>query len=456
MPTPHEQTYHSAISSNIAGLSRLLVSMGVPDPDAATEIRSLAHTLRLTGKQYGFPDITDVAARTVSATEDALPAAVLTLIEVLTRHGVEVGPSLPIHIVGGAMGIAGALADCGVPCDDQDASMDLVVAEDADEARGLLSARPADHPAFVWIRTEGANLGDALDHLGATEVLQGPQALHTLAEQVAAWHQAQARRIHSSETDPLTQLPNHAGLSRQWRRLQRAGRSCSVVALDFGPGVVGTALLEAAARLRRTIRMTDVLGPWTGSTFVMLFPDTMVPHALAGLDRVTRGLGPLRTTFTAGVVPAQPGAPLEHAVADAEAQRQRAKPLDQIQAGAPLLANEHVLVVAHDPAVGQQLSELLQSADYRTEYRSDATSALKRCNERKFDLIVVDLGLPDRQPTEVLQALRADRRWAMTPVLVLASGASAATRAAMDAGADDHHTGRLADAVDKVKRLLAG
>ncbi|EQD72701.1 two component transcriptional regulator, winged helix family, partial [mine drainage metagenome] len=57
---------------------------------------------------------------------------------------------------------------------------------------------------------------------------------------------------------------------------------------------------------------------------------------------------------------------------------------------------------------------------------------------RKPDLVILDLGLPDREGVEVLQDLRS---WSQVPVIILSARSNEEDKiAALDAGADDYLT----------------
>jgi two-component system KDP operon response regulator KdpE len=97
-----------------------------------------------------------------------------------------------------------------------------------------------------------------------------------------------------------------------------------------------------------------------------------------------------------------------------------------------------VLVVEDDPQLVRALVINLQARRYGVDAAPDGATALRLAAARRPDVVVLDLGLPDMDGTDVIKALRG---WTRVPVLVLsARRASDEKVAALDAGADDYIT----------------
>jgi two-component system KDP operon response regulator KdpE len=95
-----------------------------------------------------------------------------------------------------------------------------------------------------------------------------------------------------------------------------------------------------------------------------------------------------------------------------------------------------VLVVDDDPHLARALRITLRAAGYDVVLAPDGRTALREAADRHPDVVVLDLGLPDLDGTEVLAGLRP---WFTGPVLVLsARGDSTDKIEALDAGADDY------------------
>jgi two-component system KDP operon response regulator KdpE len=94
--------------------------------------------------------------------------------------------------------------------------------------------------------------------------------------------------------------------------------------------------------------------------------------------------------------------------------------------------------VDDEVAIQRAIGPLLRSRGYEVDTAGTGTDALKVFAERAPDLIVLDLGLPDLEGTEVCRRLRAH---SAVPIVVLsARGAEADKVNALDLGADDYVT----------------
>jgi len=97
-----------------------------------------------------------------------------------------------------------------------------------------------------------------------------------------------------------------------------------------------------------------------------------------------------------------------------------------------------VLVVEDEPQVQRLLRTSLPVHGYRVVEAATATEAARQAAAWVPDLVLLDLGLPDRDGLEFLRELRA---WSRVPVIVLsARGQESAKVLALDAGADDYVT----------------
>jgi two-component system, OmpR family, KDP operon response regulator KdpE len=97
-----------------------------------------------------------------------------------------------------------------------------------------------------------------------------------------------------------------------------------------------------------------------------------------------------------------------------------------------------VLIVEDEPALLRALRIDLRARGYEVHTAARGQEALDQAARWPPDAVLLDLGLPDRDGTEVIQELRT---WSSVPVIVL-SGRSAAQDkiGALDAGADDYVT----------------
>jgi len=97
-----------------------------------------------------------------------------------------------------------------------------------------------------------------------------------------------------------------------------------------------------------------------------------------------------------------------------------------------------VLVVEDEPGLLRALEITLRARGYQVVSSPDGRAALAEAARRPPDAVLLDLGLPDLDGTEVILRLRA---WTPVPVLVLSGrGGSGDKIGALDAGADDYVT----------------
>jgi two-component system KDP operon response regulator KdpE len=97
-----------------------------------------------------------------------------------------------------------------------------------------------------------------------------------------------------------------------------------------------------------------------------------------------------------------------------------------------------VLLVEDEPQMRRFLRAALTSHDYRLIEAGTAKEGIAHASARNPDIILLDLGLPDRDGLDVTRDLR---EWSATPIIVLsARGREQDKVAALDLGADDYLT----------------
>jgi DNA-binding response OmpR family regulator len=98
-----------------------------------------------------------------------------------------------------------------------------------------------------------------------------------------------------------------------------------------------------------------------------------------------------------------------------------------------------ILIAEDDPAIAFLLEKGLQADGFATQVAGDGEQALRLACSGRFDLVLLDLGLPLKDGLAVLREVReADDA---LPVVVVTSLATAADRAAaLESGADDYIT----------------
>lgn len=97
----------------------------------------------------------------------------------------------------------------------------------------------------------------------------------------------------------------------------------------------------------------------------------------------------------------------------------------------------NILVIEDDELLADGLSRSFEQGGMTTVHAMNGAAALTFLATTQFDLVVLDLGLPDMDGIEILRSLRRQRL--QVPVLVLTARDGVAHRIqALDAGADDY------------------
>src|SRR5688500_889782 len=104
----------------------------------------------------------------------------------------------------------------------------------------------------------------------------------------------------------------------------------------------------------------------------------------------------------------------------------------------PSTAPARVLVIDDEPQIRKFLEISLRAQGYAVDLADTGQAGLDALAVRGADLVVLDMGLPDRDGQSVLQELR---QWSQVPVIVLTVRSGEREKvAALDAGANDYVT----------------
>jgi two-component system KDP operon response regulator KdpE len=97
-----------------------------------------------------------------------------------------------------------------------------------------------------------------------------------------------------------------------------------------------------------------------------------------------------------------------------------------------------VIVIEDDPQLRRVLSVTLEANGFRCVETESARQGLLDAETHRPDLLLVDLGLPDRDGIEVIRGVR---KWSEVPIIVLSARSCETDKiAALDAGANDYVT----------------
>ena len=96
-----------------------------------------------------------------------------------------------------------------------------------------------------------------------------------------------------------------------------------------------------------------------------------------------------------------------------------------------------ILIVEDDPSLANGLARILQGEGFAVDLSPRGEEALRAASSEKFDLMILDIGLPSIDGFEVLQSMRTAGN--KTPVLVLTARDTVVDRVqGLDLGADDY------------------
>jgi two-component system OmpR family response regulator len=97
----------------------------------------------------------------------------------------------------------------------------------------------------------------------------------------------------------------------------------------------------------------------------------------------------------------------------------------------------HLLLVEDDPVLANGLTHSLQLASFTVTHEANGKRADHLLTVQQFDLLILDLGLPDMDGSEILARLR--QRGNLMPVLLLTARNTLTDRVhGLDGGADDY------------------
>src|ERR1700741_1555918 len=103
------------------------------------------------------------------------------------------------------------------------------------------------------------------------------------------------------------------------------------------------------------------------------------------------------------------------------------------QSGKPAISKGSILVVDDESEIREGLELLLKTEGYLVASAENALSGLSRLEERPYDLILLDVSLPDRNGIELLKDVhRQDPPLAI--LMITAYGSIEMARAALKSG----------------------
>lgn len=103
------------------------------------------------------------------------------------------------------------------------------------------------------------------------------------------------------------------------------------------------------------------------------------------------------------------------------------------------MSNFKILLVEDDKLQAKTTKEYLEKAGHEIVWVENGKAAIKSAKTVSFDLIVLDLILPDLDGNEVCRWLKSDKDTQDIPIIILSARDSAKERVfGLEAGADDY------------------
>lgn len=106
----------------------------------------------------------------------------------------------------------------------------------------------------------------------------------------------------------------------------------------------------------------------------------------------------------------------------------------------------HILVVDDDESIRSLLSVMLGSEGYKVAKAANAAEALEQVNRSSFNMITLDLGLPDKDGLEVLKEVK--RLYSDLPIVIISVRNDPATRKTAFERDADHYISKPFEAYE--------
>ena len=98
----------------------------------------------------------------------------------------------------------------------------------------------------------------------------------------------------------------------------------------------------------------------------------------------------------------------------------------------------HILVVEDNPLLAHNLADALERAGHSADFAADGILGLRLALANRYDLMLLDLGLPGMDGIEVCRRLRAQLDYRLPVLMLTARDALQDKLAGFDNGADDY------------------
>jgi two-component system, OmpR family, response regulator len=96
-----------------------------------------------------------------------------------------------------------------------------------------------------------------------------------------------------------------------------------------------------------------------------------------------------------------------------------------------------ILLVEDDPMIGAAVAQALRDASYAVDWVTDGKTAIEAATAENYELVLLDLGLPEADGLDVLRGFRSSRQ-PLPVIIVTARDAIDDRIEGLDLGADDY------------------
>ncbi len=470
----YQNEYIRKLGSRIEALSAAQTALNRENAEAGISAQRIAHTLRGSGRTYGFPKISELAEAVEEASHDQLKSRLADLINYLRslseagRGSCEVimvvDDSEEIRFILSTIlekqGYHVLLAETATAAREllkqEDVSLiilDLIL-PDTDGRNFLVELKESyttnSIPVVVLSAKSSPQVKAECYALGADNYFEKPVDPGLLSTHVAATINS-ARKVHrEAQLDSLTGLMNRAGFNEHYQNSQNLAQqgdsklSLGLLDLDhfksindrYGHLAGDEVLKHITEVMKQLLRDSDIVARWGGEEFTILFPDSDAASAKKTIDKVLDHLNnnayilhsskeKLRITFSAGVVDVDHNLPLKAAFSVADQLMYKAK-----ESGRNQVLTEHekviprqrsILLAEDDDLTAEFIIHRLERAGFKTSHYLHGDEAFESASNNPYDLVITDVKMPGMDGFELLQRIRKQSLNQNTPIIMLTS-----------------------------------
>ncbi|HVR32154.1 MAG TPA: response regulator [Acidimicrobiia bacterium] len=461
-----QQFFRDSVVDQLRALEPLVAPAARGETEAINRARTIAHSLKGSGSSYGFPEVTESAARAESAPDNRLGPALVDLCatlgsvtsaaarrlvlviddDPLITRLLEARLTTPGRRVTSMTSLQAARQFLG------QARPDIILLDlflpDGDGRSLLREIRhdeaTADTPVLVISGTDDPAVVDEVTALGANGFIAKPFLGDDVASRVAA-----ALRTDGADS-------GRGAVTASYRALLEREVPISVVAIvpeTHGPG--GTRAVGPDPSVTDEVHsgLLDLVGPdvdiarWDeGEVAIVSAHDTA--DLITLVDRARLRLRTLRhptiegavVSFSAGIV-GDDGRGLSDAYHRAHRFALDASlgGGDRVAVGGAERRSGRVLLAEDDTLTAALIIHRLEREGFEVAHETDGNAALEEAETGAYAIVVLDVDMPGKNGFQVLERLRSMKALDDTPIVMLtAAGSEREVVRGFELGASDY------------------